>query len=257
MSLNPPERGCAWITGASSGLGREVAIGLAQLGWKVAITARREEALQEVASTLGLEGRIFTYRGDVTDEAVMAQLVERIELEHGPIALAVLNAGTYKFESVDTINLKDLKTTLDTNLYGVLYGLVPVLERMKARKSGHVVLVSSVAGYSGLPGSLAYGASKAALLHLGEALYLEAASHGIKVQVMSPGFVETPLTAQNTFPMPFLMPVREAGVAILKGLASPKFEICFPWQLSRILKFMRILPYWAYFPIVRKMTGRR
>ncbi len=252
--LLAPVSGCAWITGASTGIGRRLAVELAQSGWRVAITARRVELLQELAAQ---HPNLVAFAGDVTDAAGMAALVEQIEQESGPIMLAVLNAGTYKHESIEAINVPDFTHTIATNLLGVVHGLVPLLSKMRARRSGQVAIVSSVAGFTGLPGSLAYGASKAALINLAEALQIEAAPHNIKIQVVCPGFVDTPLTAQNQFPMPFMISAEVAVSHIINGLSSSKFEISFPWPMVMLLKVLRRLPYWLYLPLVRKATLKR
>jgi NAD(P)-dependent dehydrogenase (short-subunit alcohol dehydrogenase family) len=255
--LLPKQGGCAWITGASTGIGREVALRLARAGWAVAITARRQELLAELAATPDLQGKLIPFAGDVTDAPGMTALVGQIEATCGPIQLAILNAGTYSFESIEKLEAPGFRAIMETNLMGVVHGLVPVLERMRGRKHGHVAIVSSVAGYGGLPGSLAYGASKAALINLAEALAMEARPHGIKVQVINPGFVATPLTAQNKFPMPFLIPVEQAAEAILRGLNSDRFEIAFPRPMVWLLKTLGWLPYRPYFAFVSRFTGRR
>lgn len=254
--LPPPATGCAWITGASTGIGREVALRLARAGWVVAITARRQELLAELAATPDLQGKLIPFAGDVTDAPGMTALVGQIEATCGPIQLAILNAGTYSFETIEKLDVAGFRAITETNLMGVVHGLVPVLERMRSRKSGHVVIVSSVAGYGGLPGSLAYGASKAALINLAESLAMEAKPYGIKVQIINPGFVATPLTAQNKFPMPFLINVEKAGEHILRGLASSRFAIAFPWLMVALLKTLGCLPYRAYFALVSRATGR-
>lgn len=253
-NLTPPKQGCAWITGASTGIGRELALRLAKLGWVVAVSARRKELLDEVAQH---NQNLKVFACDVTDATAMATTVAQIEAQHGPIQLAVLNAGTYQHESVTKLNAKDFTNIINTNLLGVVHGLVPVLAGMRARGSGHIALVSSVAGYTGLGGSLAYGASKAALINLAEALAAELHGQGIKLQVICPGFVATPLTAQNTFPMPFLISAEQAVDRIIKGLASSRFEIAFPKRMVWLLKILRCLPYGAYLPLVARTTVRR
>jgi NAD(P)-dependent dehydrogenase (short-subunit alcohol dehydrogenase family) len=135
-----------------------------------------------------------------------------------------------------------------------------VLPAMLARASeglaaGHISLVSSVAGMRGLPKSLAYGPTKAALINLAETLYLDLRPSGIGVSVINPGFVETPLTAQNDFAMPALITPAQAAQAVLGGWARGDFEIHFPKRFTHWLKFLRLLPYRVYFPLVRKMTG--
>jgi short-subunit dehydrogenase len=253
-SFSPPAEGCAWVTGASTGIGRELAIRLASLGWTVAITARRKEILDELATQYP---KLKAFACDVTDATAMAATAAQIEAQCGPIALAILNAGTYQHESVATLNAADFTKVISTNVLGVVHGLVPVLASMRARRSGQIAMVSSVAGYTGLGGSLAYGASKAALINLAQALAAELHGQGIKLQVICPGFVATPLTAQNTFPMPFLITAEQAVDRIINGLASNGFEISFPKRMVWLLKVLRCLPYGVYLPLVARTTVRR
>lgn len=252
----PPSSGCVWITGASTGIGREVALRFARAGWTVAMTARRRELLDDLAATPALAGRLVAYPCDVTDPAAMAGVVGRIEAECGPVRIALLNAGTYAFERMEEMEAGRFRSVIDTNLMGVVHGLVPLLTAMRTRRSGQIAIVASVAGYLGLPGSLAYGASKAALINLAEALAMEATPWGIRVQVINPGFVETPLTASNRFPMPFLMPVGRAADHILRGLSSSRFEIAFPWPMVALLKVVRRLPYRLSFALLSRLTAK-
>jgi short-subunit dehydrogenase len=127
---------------------------------------------------------------------------------------------------------------------------------MAARRRGHIALVASVAGYGGLPTAVAYGPTKAALINMAESLRLDCERLGIKLQLVDPGFVKTPLTDRNDFPMPFLMPVEEAVDAFVAGLASDRFEIVFPRRFALLLKLLNMLPYGAYFAAVRRMTGK-
>jgi short-subunit dehydrogenase len=142
----------------------------------------------------------------------------------------------------------------NVNLLGAVSAIEAVLPYMRQRKSGHIALVSSIAGYRGLPRAEAYGASKAALTYLGEAMRLTLKQEGIKIQIISPGFVATPLTAQNDFPMPFMIPAEDAARRVVKGLQSNRFEITFPKRFTYVLKLLRCLPYWLYFPLVRRAT---
>ncbi len=251
-----PKDGVAWLTGASSGIGRATALELARRGWTVCITARRLAELEAVAAdAAGLSGRIVAHVGDVTDEAAMAGLVDAIERIHGPIALAFFNAGIAPYTRAGTLDVQAFRQALNVNVMGAANGLAPVLERMAQRKKGQVAVNASVAGYRGLPKAAAYGASKAAAIHLCEALKFDCDNLGITMQVVNPGFIDTPLTKKNDFPMPFLMSMDEAARRVVSGFERGKFEIIFPKRLAIILKVMRILPYAWYFPLVTRQTG--
>jgi short-subunit dehydrogenase len=242
----------AWITGASTGIGRAVAIELAGAGWHVAASARDQEKLVALAhESLQLAGRIYAYPLDVTDERAVINVADKIYHELGFMDLVILNAGSYTPDHVTEFSTANIHKTYGVNFYGVLHGLSAVLPRMFGKRRGHVAVVASVAGYRGLPTSIAYGSSKAALIHLAEALKFDCDPAGIKVQVINPGFVRTPLTNKNRFPMPFLLEVDDAARRIVRGLARDQFEITFPWRFVFWLKILRILPYRWYFSLVK------
>jgi NAD(P)-dependent dehydrogenase (short-subunit alcohol dehydrogenase family) len=251
-----PADGVAWLTGASSGIGKATALELARRGWTVCLTARRLEELEALAGeAAGLPGRLVAHAGDVTDEAGMAALVETIERIHGPIALAFFNAGVAPYTRAGALDVDAFRQALNVNVLGAANGLAPVLARMGARKKGQVAVNASVAGYRGLPKAAAYGASKAAAIHLCEALKFDCDNLGITMQVVNPGFIDTPLTRKNDFPMPFLMSMDDAARRVVDGFERGRFEIIFPRRLAFILKVMRLLPYAWYFPLVARQTG--
>ncbi|WP_428696341.1 SDR family NAD(P)-dependent oxidoreductase [Stappia sp.] len=251
-----PGDGIAWITGASSGIGETLAERLAALGWKVAVTARSAGPLEALrARAADGPGEILVMPGDVTDAARMAEIVAELEAERGPVALAILNAGVYLPVDGTAPDLAAFHASFDVNLKGTANALVPLVAAMKPRRRGQIALVASVAGYSGLPTSAAYGATKAGLINLAEAMKFDLDRLGILLQVVSPGFVDTPATKDNPFPMPHLMPVGEAADALIDGLAGTAFEITFPKRFTRQLKFLRLLPYRLYFPLMARTTG--
>jgi len=251
-----PADGVAWLTGASSGIGKATALELARRGWTVCLTARRLEELEALAGeAAGLPGRLVAHAGDVTDEAGMAALVETIERIHGPIALAFFNAGVAPYTRAGALDVNAFRQALNVNVLGAANGLAPVLARMGARRKGQVAVNASVAGYRGLPKAAAYGASKAAAIHLCEALKFDCDNLGITMQVVNPGFIDTPLTRKNDFPMPFLMSMDDAARRVVDGFERGRFEIIFPRRLAFILKVMRLLPYAWYFPLVARQTG--
>ncbi|EFO33848.1 short-chain dehydrogenase/reductase SDR [Roseibium sp. TrichSKD4] len=249
--------GCAWITGASSGIGRALALKLAQDGWCVAVTARSENALQEmVTEASDFRGSIVAFPADVTDAQKMQSIVTSIEEDVGPIALLIANAGVYLPQDGLNGRVEEWNRTIDVNLKGTVNALLPVIDCMKQRHKGQIGVVASVAGYRGLPTSAAYGATKAGLINMAEALKFDLDLAGIRIQIINPGFVDTPATKSNPFPMPYLMSADEAVGEIIKGLKDPKaFEIAFPKPFVRQLKFLKALPYSLYFKAVSKSTG--
>lgn len=244
--------GVVWITGASSGIGLALACRLARSANRVVISARSCDMLEALARQ---EPNLIPWPLDVTDALSMARAVPAIEATHGPIRLAILNAGTHEPTPAARFDAAQVRRLIEVNLLGVVNALDPLLATMRARGSGHIAVVASVAGYRGLPTAAGYGATKAALINLCEALRPECEGLGIKLQLINPGFVDTPLTERNTFPMPFLIPVERAIDRLVAGLASSAFEITFPRRFALILKLMRLLPYRIYFPLIRRATG--
>lgn len=250
----PSPHGIAWVTGASTGIGRALALRLARDGRRVVASARNAALLEALAGETG--GRVIAAPLDVSDLAAVTALVDAIENSHGPIALAVLNAGTHLPLSADDFSAATVAKLIAVNVMGVANCLEALLPRCRARGAGHIAVVSSVAGYRGLPTAAAYGATKAALINMCESLKPDCDRLGIKLQLINPGFVETPLTDKNPFPMPFLMPVDKAVDRIVAGLAGGGFEITFPRRFTFMLKALRCLPYRLYFPLVRRATGK-
>lgn len=255
MTGGSPPPGVAWITGASSGIGAALAWRLAADGWTVVATARDEVALADVSAGAPGPGSVRAFSGDVTAPAAMERLVGRIEAELGPIALAVLNAGVYL--PVDGANLDRalFERSIAVNLNGTINTLIPLVAAMRPRRAGRIAVVSSVAGYRGLPTSAAYGATKAGLINLVESLRFDLDPLGIRLQLVTPGFVDTPATRANPFPMPHLVSVDAAADRIAAGLAGNAFEITFPRRFTFQLKVLRMLPYALYFPLIARATG--
>jgi short-subunit dehydrogenase len=241
-----------WLVGASTGIGAALAALLLARGARVALSSRSRGALDALAA--GHAGALVL-PADVTDAGQLAAAHAQIVAAWGGVDLAVFNAGTHAPVRAWELDLGRAKSLIDTNLLGVLNGLAATLPGMLARKSGAVAVVASVAGYSGLPTSLIYGATKAALINLAETLYLDLAPKGLGVYLVCPGFVETPLTAKNEFAMPALIPADEAAREIVAGLERGEFEIHFPKRFTRVVKFLRLLPYRWYFWLVHKGTG--
>lgn len=248
--------GTAWVTGAGTGIGRALALALAARGMTVAASARTEADLLSLADEAGRPGAILPVPLDVTDEAAVRAAVARIEAEAGPITLAILNAGTNSEVSAQKFDTGKFAHVVDTNLMGAVYSLGAVLPLLRQRRAGRVAVVASVAGYRGLPTSSAYSATKAALIALSEALKPELETEGVELTLINPGFVDTPLTRKNSFPMPFLIDTDAAVRAIMSGLERGRFEIVFPWQMTLLMKLLGSLPYGPFFAITRRLVRR-
>ena len=239
-----------WIVGASSGIGEATASALHARGALVTVSARQQAALQAfVARHPGAQALAL----DATDRAAVHSAADQV-LAAGPLDCVVYCAGHYQAMRAFAMDADDALCHLEVNYIGALYLLDALLPRLLAQGCGHISLVGSVAGYRGLPNSLAYGPSKAALIHLAETLYLDLRDRGLGVSLINPGFVQTPLTANNTFKMPALITPQAAAQAILRGWAAGEFEIHFPRRFTLWLKLMRLLPYRLYFALVRSAT---
>ena len=245
----------AWITGASSGIGAALAREMADHGWQVAASGRNQARLDALCADK--PGAIHAFALNVTDQAANERVVAAIEAQLGPIDLGVFNAGVGSGFSVETFDAADVQSRMTINYGGAVNGIGAVLPGMMKRQAGHIALTASVAGFRGLPGGGPYSASKAAMIALAESLKPDLAPHGITTTVITPGFVRTPLTDKNRFPMPFIIEPEAAAVRIRRGLEAKRFEITFPRRLSYILKVLQRLPYAAYFPIIQRIAGRK
>jgi NAD(P)-dependent dehydrogenase (short-subunit alcohol dehydrogenase family) len=255
MPLNPRltnwKGQCVWLIGASTGIGRATAERLYAMGARVVVSARNAKALKsfelENPGALGVTM-------DVTQAASVSAAAEKT-LEHlGRFDLVLFAAGHYQAMRATEFNLEDALKHQNVNYVGALYMLDAVLPVLLRQKAGHLSLISSVAGYSGLPMSLAYGPTKAALTNLAETLYLDLQPLGIGVSVINPGFVETPLTSQNKFEMPGIITAQQAAEAILTGWRAGSFEIHFPKRFTWSVKLLSHLGYSTYFKLVRRLT---
>lgn len=242
-----------WLVGASSGIGLATAQALHRLGAQVVVSARQEALLQEfVAGHPGARAHAL----DVTDAAAVRAVATQL-LAQGPLDLVLYCAGHYKAQRAADFDLPQMLLHQQINYVGALYVLDAVLPAMVARGCGHVSLVASVAGYVGLPKSLAYGPTKAALISLAESLYGDLRPRGLGVSLINPGFVQTPLTAQNRFHMPALISPEQAAQAMLDGWQRGRFEIHYPRRFTLFMKLLRSLPYALYLPLLRRMVKGR
>ncbi len=259
MTLNPRMASwagkTAWLVGASTGIGRATASALHAAGARVIVSARSRDALDDFVAGHPRSDAIAL---DATDRDAMRDAARRIVGVHGRIDLAMYCAGTYTAMRATAFDLDTALRHLQVNQVGALHlldaVLPPLLAQARAGQGGHISLVGSVAGYRGLPQSLAYGPTKAALINLAETLHLDLAPRGLGVSLINPGFVETPLTAQNEFRMPALITPEQAAREILRGWRHGDFEIHFPKRFTLWLKALRHLGYGPYFAAVRRST---
>ena len=253
--FNPPvadwKGRSVWLVGASSGIGLACAQALHAEGARVCVSARQDGFLDEFTAK---HPGSLAMALDVTDANALKQAADSLQSQHG-LDVIIYCAGFYKAETATAVDLGSMQTHLNVNYTGALLLLDAVLPALLAQGRGHLSLVSSVAGYRGLPNSLAYGPTKAALTHLAEVLYLDLKDRGIGVSVVHPGFVATPLTEQNNFHMPALISPAQAAQAMLQGWRDGLFDIHFPKRFTRVMRLLRILPYRWYFPLIRKFTG--
>jgi NAD(P)-dependent dehydrogenase (short-subunit alcohol dehydrogenase family) len=241
-----------WITGASTGIGLALARHYALAGHRVVLSARSVDNLAAAVASLPA-GTSHAVPLDVTDEAAVMAAVEDIEARYGPLDLAVLNAGTYAPVRAASFTSAAARQMMEVNYFGICHGLAALMPRFMARGRGQIAAMASVAGYCGLPYAGTYSASKSAVIRLCESLAPELAAAGVQLNVVNPGFVATPLTAKNDFPMPFLMEPEAAAKRIAEGLASGHFEVRFPRRLAWLLGLIAALPYPLYFALTKRM----
>lgn len=237
-----------WVVGASAGIGAALARELRMRGSRVAVSARRSDELDRVA-----DGTMMVVPADVTDRAAMDAAAAQVRAELGEIDIAVFNAGFWQQMDVVSWDRDLFARHVEVNLLGANNGVGAVLPRMVEHGHGHIVGVASVAGYRGLAGAEAYGATKAALINMLEGLRAAVTRRGISVTTVCPGFVRTDLTEQNDFPMPFMVEPEDAAKAICDGLERGRTEIVFPVPMAVLMKAARLLPVrvWA------TLTSRR
>jgi short-subunit dehydrogenase len=242
-----------WVIGASSGIGEACAKALLKQGARVALSSRRADRLNAIAESANVE-HVLVIPLDVTNQDQLTYSYETLLKTWGGVDLLLFVSGMYVPLRADNFEIGNAEYTIKANLIGPMRAVALVLPAMLKAHAGHIAIVGSVAGYSGLPKALAYGPSKAGIINFCETLYYDLLPQGISVHMISPGFVATEATAKNDFEMPALISADEAASEILSGIQSGEFDIHFPKRFSRFLKFLRILPYPMYFWIVRRFV---
>lgn len=242
-----------WLTGASAGIGEALALQLAKRGDRVIASARGQDKLDALTEK---HPQIATAQVDITDHDAVMNVAKQIEAEHGQIDLAIFNAGTHQPVDAKDFTAAGLRKLIEVNLMGTANCLETVMPGMIARGSGHIAVVASVAGYRGLPTAAYYGASKGGTINMVEALRFDLQRAGVKLQLVNPGFVETPLTDKNEFEMPMIITAEKAADYIAKGLDGGGFEIAFPRRFALIMKLLRLSPYRLYFPLIGRSTKK-
>ena len=242
-----------WVTGASSGIGKAVAEKFAKEKWKVAISARRVEILNEMANN----DNIFAYPMDVTNQKRTEETFNKILEDFGDLDLCVFSSGTYERKSEKGLNVDNVKKVIEVNFLGVVGCVKAVQKYFQNKKGGHISIVSSPVGYRGLPKSSGYTASKASLNNFTQGIYFDFKKFNVRVTLISPGFIKTALTDKNDFKMPFLKDTNYAAEKIYDGLVNrKKFEIIFPPQIAFIYKIFQILPNKVYNYLINKFVNR-
>ena len=251
------------ITGASSGIGRGVAVELARRGARLGLVARRADVLAEIVAELesaqpdgSVKSRAMVLPADVQDEASMKAAAQRLESELGPIDVLIANAGIGTTRDASELTGTDVANVINVNVIGVANSVAAVVPIMVERGSGHLVAISSLAAYRGLPKSAAYCASKAAVSAFFESLRLDLEPKGIAVTIIHPGFIKTPLTAGRDAQMPFLMELPDAVNKIVRAIEKRKKSYAFPWQLATIVRTGMFMPIWMYDRISRRNSFR-
>ncbi|MBD74252.1 MAG: hypothetical protein CMM96_02000 [Rickettsiales bacterium] len=251
MNLMNKDKKIAWITGGGTGIGKELAILLAKKGWLVIISGRRYKNLIDV--TKYNKKQIKALKLDITNKHECKKVVNTIIKSFGEIDLVVLNAAAYSPGMINFEKISQINQIIDVNIMGQINCISSILPLMKKRKRGHILIVSSPAGFRGLPNAGIYGVTKSAITFLAESLFFELSKFSIKIQVLHPGFVDTPMTKKNKFPMPFIISSQEAAKRIMHGMGKDDFEISFPKRLIIPMKLLKLLPNKIYFFLLNKI----
>jgi short-subunit dehydrogenase len=241
------------ITGASSGIGEALAVEMASRGLAVGLIARREPQLTELCERIESQGGTAAWAtADVTDLNGLVAAIQSIETKLGPTSILVANAGISGRSPASDPDLARIQKVMDVNFNGAIHATKAVLPHMLSQKSGHLVVISSVAGFRGLPKSSAYSSSKAAISTYWESLRVEVQPHGIAATTINPGYIKTPLTDKNQHPMPFIISAEKAAKIMANGILARRKVITFPWRMRWVMRLMRFLPVWLYDRLMRQ-----
>ena len=241
-----------WITGGSTGIGKALAIKFSNKGWNVAVSARRVELLNELCEQYE---NITAFPLDVTQKDNCFEVFNKIKNKFSDIDICFFSTGTWNPKKEKNIDVEQMEEVFKVNFFGTVNTIKAVDQHFKDRKNGIITIVSSIAGYRGLPNSTGYGPSKSALNNLAESLYFDFKRSNVRVCLVSPGFIKTPMTDKNDFKMPFLKTTEYAADKIYDGLVNKKsFEIHFPKTLTITLKVLSFLPSSLYFNLVGQLT---
>lgn len=245
------------ITGASSGIGRGLAVELARRGAKIGLVARRVELIEEVVREVEAAGsKALALPADVQDAGSMVAAAEKLSAELGPVDILIANAGIGPTRDAAQLSAEEVAGVMNVNVIGASNSAAAVIPGMVARKSGQLVVISSLAAYRGLPRSAAYCASKAAVSAFFESLRLDLAPRGIDVTIIHPGFIKTPLTAGREAQMPFLLELDDAVRKMAQAIEKRRKRYSFPWQLATIVRAGMVMPIWMYDQISRANSFR-
>ena len=239
-----------WITGASSGIGKALAIKFAKEGWQVAASARRENLLKDLNNQ---NPNIHPFPLDVKNKDDAKNIFQNIIEKFETIDISLFCTGMHDPDAEKKLSSEKIREIMETNFFGTLNCVMAVNNYFREKKSGHISIVSSVAGYRGLPAASGYCASKSALISLAESLYFDFKRHNVRVSLVNPGFIKTPMTDKNKFPMPMIKSAEFAAEKMFIGLTKKNiFEIHFPIAFTMLMKLLKIMPNWLYFLLVKK-----
>jgi short-subunit dehydrogenase len=242
------EKKVIWITGASSGIGKALALKFANEGWLVAASARRENLLKDLNRD---NSNIHSFPLDVTNIDQCKSVFKNIIEKFNNVEISIFGTGIHDPKSEKEFNLDKIRNIMEVNYFGTMNSINSVYEYYNNKKSGQISIISSVAGYRGLPAAGAYCASKSALISFAESLHFEMKRKNVRISLVSPGFIKTPMTDQNDFPMPMIKTPEFAAEQIYLGLIKKNgFEIHFPKTFTYLMKIIKILPNWIYFGVI-------
>ena len=246
-----------FITGASSGIGRALAIELGRRGASIGLLARRAETLQEIAREVDAAGgRALSLPADVKDAEAVRAAADKLREKFGRVDFLIANAGIGATTDARSLKADEVADVIGTNVMGAVNSVTAVLPEMLERGSGRLVVISSLAGYRGLPKSAAYSASKAAVSAFFESLRVDLRRTGVGVTIIHPGFIKTPLTEGRSAKMPFFMELDDAVEKIIRAIEERKKSYAFPWQLATLVRIGMVLPDSWYDEVASRKSFR-